>query len=99
MITENGHQFDPRLIVWIALILASCVHVFIDSKNDRRIGHPWIHSIMCLVVLWPLVYVLWLFWWPGKLRQAVFGSEKSRAEKWAQKRLGSVIPEDGDKKT
>jgi transposase len=76
-------------LVWLLLVLAACVHVFIVSRKDPRIGHPWRYAIMCFMV-WPLSYLCWLFWWPGKLRQALFGSDKVRAEKWAQRRLNAA---------
>jgi len=60
------------------LVFASCCHVFAESKNDPRIGHPWLHAMLCFLAFWPLPYLCWLFWWPGKLRQALFGSDKSR---------------------
>ena len=75
------------LIIWGALALASAVHVFTDSRRGRRIGHPWAHALMCLIVLWPFVYLLWLFWWPGKVRQAIFGSDKLWARRWAERKL------------
>ena len=74
--------FDPFHIVWVILILASCIHVFVDSKRDPRIGSPWLHAWMCAIVVWPLPYILWLFWWPGKLRHAIFGSGKRRTTRW-----------------
>jgi hypothetical protein len=67
----NNSPFSPGGIVWFGMLMASCIHVFIDSVRDRRIGHPWMHALMCAIVVWPLAYIFWLFWWPGKLRQAI----------------------------
>jgi tellurite resistance protein TehA-like permease len=79
-------------IVWGVLLLASCTHVFIESARNRRIGHPVLHALMCAIVLWPLPYLLWLFWWPGALRQKLFGSDRERAARriQAQKRSSAT---------
>jgi len=73
--------------IGIILLIASCVHVFRESKGDRRIGKPWLHVISCALILWPLSYLFWLFLWPGKLRQKLFGSEEERAQEWARQKL------------
>jgi hypothetical protein len=46
---------------------------------------------MCALVVWPLPYLLWLFWWPGKLRQALFGSDRDKAEQWARERMDKHV--------
>jgi hypothetical protein len=85
--SSEDDPFSPMTIVCLILCLASCIHVFLDSKHDLHIGHPWMHSIMC-AILWPLPYVLWLFLWPGKLRQAIFGSDRDRiSRKFAKGRI------------
>ena len=79
-------------LIWLALMIASCVHVGMDSSRERRIGHPFMHVMMCLVVCWPLTYILWLFCWPGKLRQKLFGSDREKAQRWAANQLRTPIP-------
>jgi len=71
-------------IVWLAAYLSSLIHVFIDSKNDKNVGFPIRHTLMISLVIWPISYLCWIFWWPGKLRQAIFGSDKEKAQRWAQ---------------
>ena len=84
------------IVIWLILLVASCIHVFIDSKRDRHIGRPWMHAIMC-AILWPLPYILWLLWWPGKLRQSIFGSDKDRARrKMGGERKRTSEPTAGD---
>lgn len=73
--------------IWAILVFASCCHVFADSKRDSKIGHPWRHAMMCAFVLWPVPYLCWLFWWPGRLRQVLFGPDKRRAQRWAEQQL------------
>ena len=78
--SSEDNPFGPMTIIYLILCLASCIHVFLDSKRDRHIGHPWMHAIMC-AILWPLPYILWLLWWPGKLRQVIFGSDSDRVKR------------------
>lgn len=83
-------EYKPYLqykIIGGILLIASCIHVFVDSKRDPKIGHPWRHALMCALVAWPLPYLLWLLWWPGKLRQALFGSDRDKADQWARRRI------------
>ena len=76
--------FDsPLVLVLLVIQIASIIHVFWDSKHDAKIGHPWMHAIMCAIIIWPIPYLCWLFWWPGKLRQKLFGSDEKRAQLWA----------------
>jgi len=87
-------EYEPYLqykIAGLILLIASCIHVFLDSKRDPQIGHPWRHALMCALVVWPLPYLLWLFWWPGKLRQALFGSDRDKAEQWARERMDKHV--------
>lgn len=49
------------------------------------------HTLACLIIMWPLSYLFWLFWWPGKLRQKLFDSDEARARKWARQYL--LIPD------
>jgi len=74
----------PQVTAVVILVLASSVHVFLQSKRDRRIGYPLRHALMCAIVLWPLSYLCWIFWWPGNLRQAMFGSNRDSAHEWAR---------------
>ena len=82
---EYGNSLFSNPIVWglLAIQTATIIHVFWDSKHDARIGHPWMHAIMCAVIIWPIPYLCWLFWWPGKLRQKFFGSDERKAQRWA----------------
>jgi len=75
---------NPLTWVWIALQFASLVHVFRESSRDKRIGNRWWHVGMNLLVCWPLPYLCWVFWWPGSLRQAMFGSDREKAHQWAR---------------
>jgi len=70
-----------------ALLVASLIHVFIESSRDRRIGNPWLHVGLTLFVFWPFSYLFWIFLWPGSLRQAIFGSDRERARKRARAML------------
>ncbi len=74
-------------IIMGLLMLATFIHVFRDSMKDPRIGHPWMHALMCVIVIWPLPYLCWLLWWPGKLRQRLFGSDRERIRKKVQREL------------
>jgi hypothetical protein len=80
-----------RPLLWLCVILEtiSLVHVYCESVRDETIGRPWLHVIMVMVVLWPLSYLLWVLWWPGSLRQAVFGSDKDKAQRWARRLIES----------
>jgi hypothetical protein len=77
----------PEVWLLLALEAVTLVHVYRQSRKDARIGHPWLHVCMVMLVLWPLSYLFWLLWWPGALRQALFGSDRKRAEEWARRRL------------
>ena len=55
-----------------------------ESSRCKRIGHPWRHVLMNLIVCWPLPYLCWILWWPGSLRQAIFGSDREKAKEWAR---------------
>jgi hypothetical protein len=92
MIIEDQVTLIVRLVCLLPFV-AACMHVFIVSRNDPRIGHPWRYALNCFMV-WPVAYLCWLFWWPGKMRQALFGSDKVRAEKWAQRRLKAAARND-----
>ena len=87
MSTEQTNIHPVRLAIGLLLLIASCVHVFRQSVRDRRIGHPWRHTLSCALIAWPLCYVYWLFLWPGTLRQKLFGSDEERALKWAKRKL------------
>jgi len=56
------------------------IHVWRESKAKRRVGHALGHTLMCAVVAWPLAYLAWILWWPGSLRQWIFGSDKEKSE-------------------
>jgi len=85
----TGYElYLPYRIVGVILLIASCIHVYVDSKRDPRIGRPWRHALMCALIAWPLPYLLWLFWWPGKVRQALFGSDRDKADQWARRQMG-----------
>jgi len=77
------------LMIQTLLLILSCVHVFLESKNSRRIGHPWVHTLSCALIAWPLCYLYWIFWWPGTLRQKIFGSDEEQAKTWAKQKLRS----------
>lgn len=82
--TGDPYYMHPFTWVWIALQIASLVHVFRESSRDKRIGNRWWHVGMNLFVCWPLPYLCWVFWWPGSLRQAMFGSDREKARHWAR---------------
>ena len=84
---ENKYANPIYMTIGIFLLIASCIHVFRDSKKDPRIGDPWMHTLACLIIMWPLYYLFWLFWWPGKLRQKLFGSDEAHARKWARQQF------------
>jgi hypothetical protein len=82
--TEYPLYTNPLTWVWVALQIASLVHVFRESSRDKRIGNRWWHVGMNLLVCWPLPYLGWIFWWPGSLRQAMSGSDRDKAHRWAR---------------
>ena len=71
-------------LVVLALSIASSLHVFCESSRDRRIGNRWWHVGINYLVCWPLSYLCWVFWWPGSLRQSMFGTDRDRARQWAR---------------
>jgi hypothetical protein len=81
------HFFDLYRLLLIAVYVVSLIHVFIQSKNDKHVGYPIRHTLMVAIVLWPLGYLFWVLMWPGCLRQAIFGTDEEKAQKWAEKIL------------
>ena len=71
----------PTLVVIFALYVASLVHVFWESMTKQHVGYPFMHVVMCALVVWPFAYLWWIIWWPGSLRQLLFGSDKRRIER------------------
>ena len=74
--------------LWLILSLASLVHVFVQSWRDKRVGYPIRHTIMVALVLWPVSYLCWILWWPGSLRQWLFGSDEERIRREIERRFG-----------
>jgi hypothetical protein len=64
----------------ILVFLASLIHVFSESRKDLKVGNPIRHTLMVAIVLWPLGYLLWLFYWPGTLRKFLFQQGQHRTK-------------------
>ena len=83
---------DPERILRLILVIAyvaSLAHVFVASKRNRRVGTPVMHTLMN-AILWPLAYLCWIFWWPGSLRQWLFGSDEDRVRKRVRRRFAEM---------
>ena len=74
----DNPQVNPIvLILWIA----SLVHVGIQSVKYKRVGRPFWHIAMVGLVIWPISYLIWLFYWPGILRKR---KAELNSEKWVE---------------
>jgi len=82
---ETIIEFDIWQAILIVLYLVNLTHVFMQSKRDKRIGYPIRHTFMVAIILWPLGYLFWILMWPGNLRQAIFGTDEEKAQKWVKK--------------
>jgi len=76
-------EFLTRLIV-LVLCIVSLIHVGWQSSHDKRIGNTFWHVGMNLLVCWPLPYLCWILWWPGSVRQYLFGNDRDKARQWAR---------------
>ena len=83
---EYGDPFYVNPLFWVVIGLqtASLIHVGWQSSHDKRIGHTFWHVGMNLLVCWPFPYLCWILWWPGDLRQAIFGTDRDKAHRWAR---------------
>ena len=77
----------------IVAYVASLIHVFMQSSRGKLVRWPIFSTAMVALTLWPLGYLLWIFWWPGSLRQWMFGSDKERIRKRVQKQFRERNPE------
>jgi hypothetical protein len=74
----NSPEINPIMLV---LWLASLVHVGIQSVKYKRVGRPFWQIVLVGFVMWPIGYLLWVFYWPGML-----GKSKAHldSEKWVE---------------
>ena len=78
----NGEMETPVVtVIWLLAFWASLVHVFVQSWRNKRVGYPVLHTLMVALVAWPYSYLGWILWWPGSLRQGLFGSDEERARR------------------
>ena len=84
----NAPESILRLIVVIAYV-ACLVHVFVESKRDKRVGAPVRHTLMN-ALLWPLAYLCWILWWPGSLRQWLLGLDEDRIRERVRRRFAEM---------
>jgi hypothetical protein len=86
MIVPKPDPFWDQLVdllsggIILVLWWMSIGHVYRESKTNKRVGHAFGHALM-VALLWPWAYLGWILWWPGSLRQFLFGSDQTRAEK------------------
>ena len=91
----NDETSNPVLTtIWLIALVASLIHVFLQSRRDKQVGTPIRHTLMVALVIWPVSYLCWLLWWPGSLRQWLFGSDKERIKKEVDRAFGSFPPTD-----
>ena len=78
----NGEMETPVVtVIRLLALLASLVHVFVQSRRNKRVGYPVLHTLMVALVIWPISYLCWILWWPGSLRQWLFGSDEERTKR------------------
>ncbi len=75
----NEPMTTADIAFWV-IYCASLVHVFCESWLRKRVRYPVLHTLM-VAIAWPIAYPLWLFCWPGWLRQRFFGSDKERVRR------------------
>jgi len=83
--SDNSTETIMITLIMILINIATSIHIGIQSSRNKRIGNTFWHVGMNLLVGWFLVYPLWLFVWPGQLRQYLFGNDRDKAQKWARK--------------
>lgn len=71
-----GHPIASTL--WIA----SLVHVGIESVKKKRVGRPFWHIAMVGLVIWPIGYLIWVFYWPGTLLKS---KTQRESEEWVER--------------
>ena len=59
-----------EVLVWLVLNFICACHVFRDC---RRIGEPASLNVSGTLILGPLFYLPWIFWWPGSVRRRLSG--------------------------
>lgn len=69
---------DSQIVNLLVLLLwmVSMYHIYIDSKRMSESG--WVTfstMLMITIVIWPLGYLIWLFYWPAFLRHRFMGTE------------------------
>jgi hypothetical protein len=79
--------------IWFIAFLASLVHVCRESIRMR--DGPLRHTVMVALCAWPLGYLGWVLWWPGSLRQWLFGSDEDRIKREVDRRFGPLSELDG----
>lgn len=60
-------------LLFFVLCVVSLVHVYKESKRLK--DAPIRNVLMVAICLWPLGYLLWLFYWPGTLLKWLRGKE------------------------
>ena len=72
-------------IIILLLYVASLLHVYTAERkvsDTRRGGRPRSMTLLVGIALWPLSYLVWLFF--GNISSSE--KRKKRAEEWAKKR-------------
>jgi uncharacterized membrane protein len=67
--------------IFIILWIASLIHVGVQSVKNKRVGRPFWHIVLVGLVMWPVGYFLWVFYWPGML---VKSKEQLESEEWVE---------------
>ena len=70
---------DLASLILFVLWFASLVHVGMQSQKHKRIGRPIWHILIVGFFLWPISYLVWLFYWPGLLGKS---KEELKSEEW-----------------
>ena len=74
----NELTVNPIIIV---LWIASLVQVGIQSVKYKRVGRPFWHMALVGLVIWPVGYLLWVFYWPGLF---VKSKDQLASEAWVE---------------